>query len=74
MITEILQNKYICISNNSKAQIKGPTGFSKSYQKYGVPKLRQVTDRAVDLLSAFGPAGTIFLLIVKKGKQLKNKK
>ena len=56
MITGLSQNKYICIINNSKAQIKIRPGFHvsklKGYKKYRVTQLRWVTGRVVDLLSA----------------------
>ena len=67
MITGLLQNKYICISNTckSKAQIKDLTRIShisiinyNRIKKYSITKLRQVTGRMVDLWSALGPAAT----------------
>ena len=64
MITGLLQNKHICISNKSKAQIKDLTRISHvlikvvKKKKISITKLRQVTGRAVDLWSTLGPAAT----------------
>ena len=68
MITGPLQNKYICISNKSKAQIKDLTWISHVLIKVAnsITKLPQVTGRAVDLWSAFGPAATFVYNKCKK--------
>ena len=67
MITGLLQNKYICISNKSKAQIKDLTRIS--HKKYSITKLRQVTGKAVNLWSAVGPEATFVYNKCKKEKK-----
>ena len=70
MIAGLLQNKYICISNKSKMQIKDLTRIShvliKIDQKCNITKLLQVTGRVVDLRSALGPAATFVYNKCKK--------
>ena len=72
MITGLLQNIYISISNKSTAQIKDLTRISNVLIKivYQNRALQKVTGRAFDLWSALGPAAT-FVYYYKCKKETK---